>query len=309
VRPAARLIVAVATIAAVVVASTALAAEPANADDLRARFDAARSQAELGIAQPSPERMAEVRRTLGLPLQASVAGWSVDVPADPVLATLRGETSNDFVRAASRIELLEGSLDAALASDVPDPARIATALGSAYSGIVRVQPDPGELVLRAISNTIEAALYRLGRAFGGSGAWILVLVLAAVVGLGLLQLSRGARLLPDRLAPDRSGPRPATASNWSAMADAAIRAGDLREAVRIMYVALVVSLAARGLLADAPALTAGEARTAVRRTRPELLPAVVRATESYERVIYGGVEAGEQDIEQLRQATTLARMK
>jgi hypothetical protein len=79
--------------------------------------------------------------------------------------------------------------------------------------------------------------------------------------------------------------------------------------VRAFYVALLVALAARGVVADAPALTAGEARVAVRRVRPELFPTIAQATDTYERVVYGGDTPDAGDIQHLRDATTRVRLR
>ena len=117
-----------------------------------------------------------------------------------------------------------------------------------------------------------------------------------------------SRLVPDRAASSGAqGRRHDRSVDWAARADEALRAGDLHEAVRASYLALLAVLAGRGIVANAPALTAGEARFAVRRARPGLFPAIARATESYERVIYGGETPDRADVDHLREATAEAR--
>ena len=135
-------------------------------------------------------------------------------------------------------------------------------------------------------------------------AWVALILIGAIVVVYLFR----ARLVPDRVSSagraDRGGSGPV---DWAARAEEALRAGDLHEAVRTMYLALLATLAGRGIVADAPALTAGEARFAVQRRRPALFPAIARATDAYERVIYGGAVPDERDVEHLRDAAAEAR--
>jgi hypothetical protein len=67
------------------------------------------------------------------------------------------------------------------------------------------------------------------------------------------------------------------------------------------------TLSGRGLLIDAPGLTAGEARSTVRAVRPELFDAMADATGAFEQVAYGGAVPGPDDVDTLRRAVVLAR--
>jgi hypothetical protein len=301
------LVLTVALAGGLVVSGTALGQPRIGADELVERLRRALAVADLDGARPSADRMEQVREALGLPVEVVIGDWVVEVQPDPTLEGLSGQRAADFDSAADRLRVLEESLDQALAREVPEPAGVAAALDEAYRSVIPARPDVPAMILRAVGEAIGAILYRLANIVGGAGgvlAWVVVLAIA--VG-GALLLWR-ARLVPDRALPMGGGQRRAVGpADWTMRADEAISAGDLREAVRALYLALLAGLAGRGLVADVPALTAGEARAAVRRTRPTLLPLVARATESYERVVYGGDAPEERDLEQLREAATLAR--
>lgn len=271
------------------------------------RLRRAQELTRLDGDSPSAERMADLRAALGLPGEIAIGDWVVEIPKDRVLEGLSGESTTDFERASDRLSALEGSLTDALSRDAPDTARIAAALGEAYRGVVSPPPDPLALVLRFIGEVIEAILQRVGSLVAGVGnalAWIVLIA----IGLIALALVLRSRLVPDRVSRAVGGARlVAGPVDWAARAEDALRAGDLHEAVRALYLALLTVLAGRGIVADAPALTAGEARFAVRRARPALFPAIARATESYERVVYGGARPDQRDVEHLREATAQAR--
>jgi hypothetical protein len=162
-------------------------------------------------------------------------------------------------------------------------------------------------VLQFIDDVIQAILQRLSNVLATAGSALVWIPLGAIVGLGAWFLLR-SQIVPDRVSREGAEGRRARSSvDWAARADEALRAGDLHEAVRASYLALLAALAGRGIVANAPALTAGEARFAVRRVRPGLFPKVTQATDSYERVIYGGAIPDRRDVEQLREATAEAR--
>ena len=238
-----------------------------------------------------------------------MSSWGVDRRhrRGPARGTVRTSDAH-FERAADRLAALGDALEEAVTRARPDPADVARALDGAYRGIAQPRPDLAGLVLQWVGEAIGWILQRISRALGAAStpvAWLVVLL--AVVAVAVLVWRRG-RLVPDRVLSSDAGTRRGTGPvDWSRLADEAIRAGDLREAVRALYLALLASLAGRGLLADAPTLTAGEARSAVSRARPALFPAVARATESYERVMYGGAPPDQGDLDHLRQAAALAR--
>lgn len=308
----ARLLVVVALVAAFGVAAPTDAAAPAgaasqvDADTLRARVGEAIEVARQSVAQPSAERMEALRAIIGLPASVTRGSWSIDVAADPVLEALDGTTAADFERATARLQVLERALDEALAREVPDPARIDAALAGAFRGIPQAQPGLWDQALLFVGSLIGSILARASTTLGSVGGLIAIFVVLAVAVAVLLFLGRQLRLVPDRRLPLGNDIRRAAPTDWMAKADEALHAGDVREAVRLMYLALVATLAQRGWLADAPALTAGEARAAVERHRPAVSPAIGAATERYERVIYGETAVDPLDVDALRDAVMLA---
>lgn len=287
---------------------TALAQTPVSAEEFAARVERAAELTDLGDSEPSTARMEQVRETLGLPAEIEVGSWVVLVPQDPYLEALSGDSAADFERAGNRLRASQRALEEALAREVPEQRRVEEALDRAYSGVAQVEPSLLDRIFRPVAEIIGAVLYRLVNFVGPSS----ILVWAVLLGLAVaaVVLLRRARLVPDRVRRVPAGPRAAEAAvDWSRRAEEALGAGDLREAVRAFYLALLSTLAAGGLLADAPALTAGEARAAVRRARPTMYPAIAQATDSYERVVYGGAIPDEADIQGLREAQARARTR
>lgn len=296
-----------ALVGTLVLAATGVAQARIDPDEFGDRLRRAQELAQLDGDPASRERMADLRDALGLPVEIAVGEWVVEIPPDPILRDLSGDSASDFEVARDRLSALEASLTDALAREPPGSARIADALAEAYRGVVPPQPDVLSLILGWIGDVIEAVLVRIGNVVVNAGnvlAWVVLLV---IVGIAIAYLAR-ARLVPDRVSSAARASRGAIGPiDWAARADEALRAGDLREAVRALYLALLAVLAGRGIVADAPALTAGEARFAVRQTRPALFPAIDRATDAYERVVYGGAAPDQHDVEHLREATTQAR--
>ena len=284
-----------------------VAQDEVTADEFAARLRNAHQLADRAVDDPSPERMAAVRAELGLPLHVLVEDGAVEIVADP-LAGLGGTSAAHFERAGERLAALATALEEAVARTTPDGDVVARGLDDAYRGIAQPRPDLAGIVLQWVGEAIGWLLQRISQALGAAGtplAWLVVLIASGAV--AVLVWRRGM-VVPDRVLASGAGARRGTGPvDWSRRADEAIRAGDLREAVRALYLALLASLAGRGLLADAPTLTAGEARSAVSRVRPALFPAVARATESYERVVYGGAPPDQGDLDHLRQAAALAR--
>lgn len=295
-------------LAAVALHGSVLAQPRVSAEELSARLDRAIAIAARQDAEPSTARMEQIRKTIGLPAEVVLAEWTVLVPADPVLDALSGETAADFERAADRLRATQRALADAQGRRIPVREQVRDALDRAFAGLAQGNPSLVDRIRQAVTDTIGAILYRLVNLAGpGSflGWGVLVGLVAAVV-----LLLRRARLVPDRFRPLTHGRRASIAPvDWARRAEEALRAGDLREAVRARYLALVATLAGGGLLVDAPALTAGEARAAVRHARPTIYPAIAQATESYERVVYGGAAPDRRDVQDLLEADARARTK
>jgi len=276
-------------------------------DEYLDRLQRAQELARLDGDAPSQERMAELRAILALPVEVAISGWMVEVRADPILERLSGETDADFELASVRLSALGDAFSDAVTAEPLPSDRVSTALAQAYAGIVPPPPNLLETVLRVIGEVFQAIVQRVGSVIASAGnaiAWVVLIAIGVIGGLTLFR----ARLVPDRVSrAGRAGRAGQGVVDWAARAEEAVRAGDLHEAVRALYLALLAVLAGRGIIADAPALTAGEARFAVQRSRPSLLPVIARATESYERVVYGGATPEPRDVERLREAAAEAR--
>lgn len=141
-----------------------------------------------------------------------------------------------------------------------------------------------------------AALFESGA--GTVLAWSLV-GLAVVVGvLVAVRALRGVR----RGAVSEEGVTAVTvtrrpATDWLDDARAARDAGDLAEAVRCGYRAVVAGLAASGDLDEVPGRTVGEYRAQVQTNQPQRLDDFTRASDVFERVWYARRPAGHGDIE------------
>jgi hypothetical protein len=128
-------------------------------------------------------------------------------------------------------------------------------------------------------------------------AWVLV-GLAVVVGLAVaVRALQGTR----RGATASDGPAAVVVSrrppaDWLADARAAQAAGDLGEAVRCGYRAVVASLAGAGALEEVPGRTVGEYRTQVADHRPDRLDDFTRASDVFERVWYARRPATGDDV-------------
>jgi hypothetical protein len=279
-----------------------------SAEEFTDRLEQAIALTEVGTSEPSAGRMEQVRATLGLPAEVEVGEWVVLVPPDPFLAGLPGEAAFDFERAGTRLRRILEALEDAMAREVPSPESVTDSLDRAYRDVVQIRPSVLERIRRVVGELIAALLRRLV-VFVGPGSVLAWAVLLSLVAAAVLLLRR-ARLVPERVLPGSGAGRALeTKVDWRWRAQEALRAGDLPEAIRALYLALITTLAGRGLLADAPALTAGECRAAVRRNRPTLYPLVARATESYERVVYGGATPEQGDVDSLLEAEQGARSK
>jgi HAMP domain-containing protein len=297
----------------VVLAMGLLPAAPAGAqlspaispEELLDRLSAAAVLAEEGAADPSTARMREVEETMGLPTVVRIDGVDVAVPPDPVVMSLTGARAEDFRRAADRVGALRDSLERATTAAPVDADEVESALTDAYRGVLQVDPGLIERIRRAIGELISSLLARLF-SFQGAGT---IVAWAVLIGLGILAfwLIRRLRLVPETTMEVAGGRSGAPRVDWIARAEDAARAGDLHLAVHAFYRGLLGALSGRGLLIDAPGLTAGECRSTVRAVRPELFDAVADATGAFEQIAYGGAVPEPDDVDTLRRAVALAR--
>lgn len=299
----------------VVLAVALLPAAPAGAqlapavspEELLDRLEAAAELADEGAADPSPDRMRQVEEAMGLPTVVRIEGADVAVPPDPVVSSLSGARAEDFRRAADRLGALRDSLERATSAAPVDADEVESALTDAYRGVLQVGPGIIERIRRAIGELIQSLLARLF-SFQGAGT---IVAWAVLVGLGILAfwLIRRLRLVPETSMEVAGGGTGAPRVDWIARAEDAVRAGDLHLAVHAFYRGLLGALSGRGLLIDAPGLTAGECRSTVRAVRPELFDAVADATGAFEQIAYGGAVPEPGDVDTLRRAVALARSR
>ena len=271
---------------------------PISLSDYLGRLTQARSGARAGLITPASAQMLRVRAVLGLPADIHVGPHLVHVEQDPVLERLGGGHAEDFGAALRRIDILAARAEAAAGADPPSPDATRRALDEAYRGIGTARPGLADRIRQAASEALQWLVDSLShlRGAGTLVAWLIVFLLL----LPLVPLARRLQLVPDRASAERH--RETGVTDWRRLADEALARGDLREAVRALYAAMLATLAASGVVANSPAVTAGECGWAVTRRQPEVAPAVVAATSAFERVTYGHREPTPADVASLQRA-------
>jgi len=241
------------------------APKPISGIDFVARLDRARRLAEADAAAPTPLKMQAVRGALGLPLDVDLAGRTVHVPADGVLDGLRGTTTEDFHNADDHLAL--------------------RGIRTEPSLFERVRHDIWVFIL-SLWQRITRAVNRVPLPHG-----LLVSIAAGILAVVVVVLIRRlGYIVPERRAAG-DGPGRQGKPDWDRLAREAMARGDLVEAVRARYGALLAALAGRGIVPDTPSLTAGECRRAVAGGLPGAYPVVAKATTIFESVMYGRAEA------------------
>jgi hypothetical protein len=274
-----------------------------SGSDFVARLDHARRLAEADTAAPAPPKMQAVRVALGLPLDVDLAGGTVHIPADSVLDGLRGTTTEDFRNADDHLAAMEDGARAALSAKPPDAARMAAALREALRGI-RTQPSLFERVRHDIWVFVVSLWQRITRAVDRVPLphGLLVIAAAGILAVVVVVLIRRlGYVVPERRSAG-DGPGRQGKTDWDRLAREAMARGDLVEAVRARYGALLAALAGRGIVPDTPSLTAGECRRAVAGGLPGAYPVVARATTIFESVMYGRAEATASGVDTLAAA-------
>ena len=140
-------------------------------------------------------------------------------------------------------------------------------------------------------NDVGRAVFALALA-----AVVVAMIVAAVWFLRRVQRSG------ERAGNAGVGPTGRSAREWEQDAGDAERAGDLREAVRCRYRAVIADLAARGLLDEVPGWTAGQYREAVRTAVPQAFPQFDRATDIFDRAWYGHIPVRREDVQAMTEA-------
>lgn len=186
------------------------------------------------------------------------------------------------------------------------------------------EPDSGEVTGRAddiLSRSefrqTESFLERAGRwidellsdivgglAGGGVGSVVAWSILAVLVGaviwlvVRITPMAGLTRVAPTEALVQTVGPAATdhrTAEQWRAEAQRLAAEGRYDAAVRARYRALLADLIDRGVLDDVPGTTAGEYRVAMGTAGQAAAP-FAAATDLFQDVWYGPVEAGDDDL-------------
>jgi Domain of unknown function (DUF4129) len=279
-----------------------------DVDGYLARLDQA--QTLLGDPNADPaEALGAARAALALPVQVTWPDGSSVIVTDGALLGTADDGDDAAAVSASQARLADASAAASSAktAPAPDPARIASAISSAYGGEVEA-PSLTQRILSRIAQALgwllDHTLGALVRSTAGSVvAWLLVIAAVAA----FLWFGRRSRfgIVPE--ARTDVAASEVAIVDWRRAADEALARGDQNEAVMALYHVLVHTLASRGVVREAPSLTAGECRWAVRRERPALAAPIERATAAFERVAYGKQDAVPGDVDALRAAEQEAK--
>lgn len=192
----------------------------------------------------------------------------------------------------------------AVAAELPplDRPAIEDALRGAYddvdaslSFLDRIWRILEDLVVRVLA----AALQREG----GLGLVIALAALALVAG-GLWWAYRRFGVVGGA-PPATVGATPPRDVDWALWAAHARERGDLEAAVRAGWRHLLHLLDQRGVVDDAPSLTASEAAAAAQRTGPALAAAVTAAADAFEHVVFADEPATSEHDRRVHDAVEL----
>lgn len=243
--------------------------------------------------------MSQVHEVIGYPLLVTTNEQAISIEFDTVLSQLEGADSGDFLIAAQRLDVLLAQATELQSQDPVPRTFIADSLSSAYQGI-RDQPTSFQRLRRwvaGIVGTIANAIAEFlsgGAILGQMVRWLALAGVFAAVIFFALKVTRRIRLVSETSAGIDSAIQRQV--DWRSEGEKALAQGDLREAVRSLFRAIIQSLASRGVIDDDPSVTAGECRRAVR-DFPLLSSAVERAAGIFELVTYGEAEPTSEQVE------------
>lgn len=292
-----------AAVLAVAVALPAVAQETVSVGSFLERVGDAREVAVASAEDPSEAAMERVRAALRLPVVVDLPAGPLSLSRDAFLEQLDGDARQDFLRADAHLAEVERQVRAAAAVEAVDAARVADALRGAFRDVDRGLPLSAILL-----GYVQRFVVALFRAVSGGGliSIVLWLILGVVVFLLLRALFRWTGLVPEReLATPMAL---AVSPDPLREADDALARGDLRTGIRALYRAIVAALASRGAVRDAPSVTAGECRAALR-SSPGIYEDVARAVGVYERVVYARDDPRLDDVEAMRRGVRAARAR
>jgi hypothetical protein len=209
------------------------------------------------------------------------------------------------------VSLLPGVL-LAVAADGPlehDPHDVRSRAQELLSRPPYAVEDPGlvDRTLQAVGERIAEFVRTLLGVMSGDAlvAWVIVAVGALLLGLVVWRATRGATV--DRSVGEVApGASTRSASEWHELADRHAAAGELVEALRCRYAALVAALMESGTIEDVPGRTVRELDAEVAVGNPGLADDVAAAGRRIEAVVYGRETVTRGDLEVVTTAAQAA---
>ena len=301
-----RSIVALLVCSVTLLAGTAARAQSnISLDEYAARLRASLQSLEASDPAADPTQTIDTAiASLDLPVLVRLPdGSTVEVTRDGLLGDAGSQGNADALdRVTARVRIASEAAEAATTTTI-DRAAIDASLAAAYDDFRPKEPSWGSRILtyflQGLGWLFDRTLGAVARSSGGALlGWVLIAGLL-VTALVVLERVRRETVTESRWT-STSGE--AAHVDWRKLADEALARGDLPEAVRARYHVLLSTLASRGVVRDAPSLTSGECRAAVRRARPSAALDIDRAMTVFERIVYGQVRARAEDVETLRAA-------
>lgn len=191
---------------------------------------------------------------------------------------------------------------AALLDPSPQEVRRATEEVLSRRAYESVEPPAWRRVIDDVRRWLaERLLAVLGAASVSAVGWSVVAVGCVVAAVIAWRLLRGTRWEPSTSAPVVGRER-RSAAEWDARSRDAEARGDLREAIRAAYRAVLMRYAEAGRIDEVPGRTVGEYRADVARAAPEEAAAFDAASDVVEAVLYAGRAPSPEDLAVVRRA-------
>lgn len=170
------------------------------------------------------------------------------------------------------------------------------------------RPGPFRRLLQLVGDAVAGFLTDLfGEAVGtGVLPWIVVVLGVLLLGWLVWRITRG-------LSVDRSVAevpveiRRRSADDWHADADAAEGRGELREALRYRYAAMVATLLEGEAIEERPGRTVRELDAEVASAMPRIAEEVAAAGACFDAAVYGRREVTREELEVVARAARLVR--
>lgn len=200
-----------------------------------------------------------------------------------------------------------------LAVDLPPPAHTPEEVRRAVADVLSrpEYADAAPSLAARVRGWIAEQLGRLIETVAGTDQAALVGSLVLVVGLLVavalaVRFARGLARDP-ATAPGLSDGVGRDPTHWEADAEEHERSGQLREALRCRYRALVAELAAAGVVDEAPGRTSGEYLRQVGARRPAAAADLAAVTAAFDAAWYGHAPVDEAALDAVRRRSTAVR--